>query len=131
MPYVPTLHYKLPRRTPGTFGSSRLGRVAEWITATWPRFNIAVCWVVLVLLILTVPGPPPQSSKLELLLISPLAAPIFYVLIVLISWIAYTLPAVNFVFGAVRIFYLWAFCRLVMQPAPEIALPAWLSERSL
>jgi hypothetical protein len=131
MPYVPTLHYELPHRKAGAFGASGIGRVAEWLTTTWPRFNIFVCWVTLVLLLLVIPGAPPQSSKLAMLLVSPLAAPILYVVIVLTSWVAYTLPAVNFVFGTARMFYLWVFCRLVVQPAPEIALPAWLSERSL
>jgi hypothetical protein len=131
MPYVPTLHYELPHRNAGAFGLSDFGRMAEWITTTWPRFNIFVCWVTLVFLLLAVPGAPPQSSKLEMLLISPLAAPILYVVVVLTSWVAYTLPGMNFVFGAARMFYLWAFCRLVVQPAPHLAFPAWLSERSL
>jgi hypothetical protein len=131
MPYVPTLHYELPRRKPGSFGISPVGQVAEWFTTTWPRFNIFVCWAAIVLLLLIVPGQPPHSSKLEMLLVSPLAAPLLYVVIVLTSWVAYTIPALNFVFGAGRMLYLWLFCRLIVQPAPHLALPAWLSERSL
>ncbi len=83
------------------------------------------------ILLLIVPGQPPHSSKLEMLLVSPLAAPLLYVVIVLTSWVAYTIPALNFVFGAGRMLYLWLFCRLIVQPAPHLALPAWLSERSL
>jgi hypothetical protein len=131
MPYVPTLHYDLPRRRAGFFGGSPPGQAIEWITTTWLRFNIFLCWMLLVVLLVVGPMPSGRFSIFGMLLVSPIAAFILYVGIVLAGWIAYILPIANFLFAAARMAYLWIFCRLIVQPAPQISLPAWLRERSL
>ena len=128
MTLVPTLHYRLPHREPGAFGTSKFGRIAEWVTNTWPRFNVLMCWIFIVAMLIIGPGRLPSPAPM-LFLVSPLAAVILYVAIVIVGWIFYVVPKVNVVVGVARLAYLWLFCRLVVQRAPTIEIPAWISRK--
>jgi hypothetical protein len=121
----PALHIDLPYRRNGSFGTSQAGLVAEWITATWVRFNIFVCWIFLVLALLSAPERAGQGGRLLMLIVSPLAAVMLYAAMIIGFSIFYFVPVAKVVAGYARLLYLWLFCRLIAQKAPVIELPLW------
>ncbi len=123
----PELHYTLRARTAGSFGSSLPGQIAESVTATWFRLEVSLLWAVVVLL--TVAAAQDPASSLYMLIISPATAFALWVLLKLTGWVFYFIPGIGKFWGWGRIIFLWAFSRLVVQPAPTIDLPAWSARR--
>jgi hypothetical protein len=120
----PELHYHLPARLPGSFGTSGLARAAESLTLTWSRFEVFLVWLILVPVILASPSES-VLAMLGLSVLSPIGALAIWVLLKLTGWVFYFVPGVGRLWGWGRIIFLWVFSRLVVQPAPTIDLPAW------
>ena len=122
---TPAFEYELPHRQPGRFGSSRLGKSMEWTTTTWLRFNLFVCWLVVLSMIAggVITGRPVLST----LLFSPLAGLVMLAAIQVAGWIGAFIPGLSVVFGLFRLLYVWAFCRLIVQPAPRVHMPLWFA----
>ena len=120
----PELHYSLPARTAGSFGSSLPGRIAESFTLTWFRFEVFLAWIVVILAALLGSS---QSAAQPLLTVitSPIMAVAIWALMKLTGWIFYFLPGIGQLWGWGRLMFLWAFSRLVVQQAPTIDIPAW------
>src|SRR5262245_32278096 len=102
MAEVPTYHYHFPRRKAGSFGSSRAGKVCEWLTVTWFRLDVFLTWIVLVMTIIVVP-PPPDLPRIAMLLMSPLIAVVLRVSLYLFGWIVYFVPVLNVISALVRV----------------------------
>lgn len=122
----PKLHYSLPARTAGSFGSSALGRVAETVTLTWFRFEVFLVWL---LLISAISAGTTEGfvSKLLLLVLSPVAALAIWILLKLTGWAFYFVPGMGKLWGWGRIIFLWLFSRVVAQEAPKFDFPLWHS----
>jgi hypothetical protein len=123
----PKLHYSLPARTAGSFGSSALGRVAEALTLTWFRFEVFLMWLLMILVIAAAAEDNP--SPLLLLVLSPVTALGLWILLKLTGWVFYFMPGMGKLWGWGRLIFLWAFSRLVVQPAPTIDMPVWANTR--
>lgn len=65
------------------------------------------------------------NSRAFMLVLSPISAVVMYIILTILVFVAYWLPVVKIVSGFAQIVYLWIFCRLVVQPAPEVELPVW------
>lgn len=124
----PKLHYHLPSRMAGSFGSSTPGRIAESLTLTWFRFEIFLIWLILVPVIVLGPADS-LLSRLFLSALSPIAASAIWVLLKLTGWVFYFVPGMGRFWGWGRMIFLWTFSRWVVQPAPTIDIPAWGSTR--
>lgn len=120
----PELHYSLPARTVGSFGSSALGRVAEALTLTWFRFEVFLVWLVL-LFVIGASTTEDVPAKLLFLVLSPVAAVAVWILLKLSGWVFYFVPGMGKLWGWTRIIFLWAFSRVVVEAAPTIDMPAW------
>jgi hypothetical protein len=121
---TPDLHYHLPSRSAGSFGTSPPGRFAEALTLTWLRFEAFLIWLVLLAALIAAPSGS-AVSKLVLLAVSPAAAFAVWVLLKLTGWVFYFVPGLGRLWGWGRIIFLWTFSRLVVQAAPTIDMPAW------
>ncbi|HEV7658219.1 MAG TPA: hypothetical protein VGO55_00080 [Allosphingosinicella sp.] len=124
----PALHYHLPARRPGSFGSSAIGRVAESATLTWFRFELVLAWLAVVIFSLAIPWSSFGAAAL-VLMTSPITALALVVLLKLCGWVFYFVPGMGKLWGWGRVIFLRAFSRLVAQPAPVIELPAWAPNR--
>lgn len=124
---VPTLHHKLPSRSEGSFGGSLFGRAAEWLTATWFRFEASLVWVGIVWVTVATPWPS-FITGLAILLMSPLVAVFMLFSLKGAGWVIYLVPITLFsqTLGWARIAFLWTFSRLVVEPAPDIEMPLWI-----
>jgi len=120
----PALHYHLPARRAGSFGSSPIGRIAESVTLTWFRFEILLLWLALVAGFLAM-SLNDWSSALRALLFSPVMALALWVLLKLTGWLFYFVPGVGRAWGWGRLMFIWLFSRAVVEPAPDIELPLW------
>ena len=124
---VPTLHYKLSHRTPGSFGTSTLGRVAEWATASWYRFEY--CTILLILVPCTVLlGNGNGLQHLATVLMSPLMALLLLWMLKITGWLSYMMPILPLgrAIAWSRIGFLFAFHRLIAEPTPGIEMPLWI-----
>jgi hypothetical protein len=122
--HTPVLHHHLPHRRAGSFGTSIPGQVAEWLTTTWFRFgSFATWWLILPLIMSGTPGNPLATAGM--LVVSPILAAGFYVTLKGSLMILYFVPVTRVVVAYARLAWLWVFSRLIVQEAPEIALPMW------
>lgn len=120
----PDLHYTLTARSPGSFGSSLAGRVAETLTLTWFRFEVTLAWL-LFAPFLIFSSSEDFGTKILMAAFSPIIAVVFWATLKSAGWVFYFLPGIGRVWGWGRIVFLWMFSKLVVQPAPGIDLPAW------
>ena len=125
---TPSLHYRLRSRQPGSFGTSRAGRVFEFVTLSWFRFEIALLWLGMAIALISAPWNN-MSMMLIVMLFSPAVAFMLWFLMKSVGIVFYFLPGMNWVWGYGRIIFLTIFSRLVAQEAPEIEMPAWFSGR--
>jgi len=120
---VPTVGVELPHRTSAPLSSSPLLILFDWMTQTWFRFNVLLAWFVMVLVVIAAPAPIGQ--KLGMLIVSPIAAVIFYfawyVFLVVVSF----LPVVKIPIGFLKLIYFRIFSRLIVQPI-SVEMPVWL-----
>jgi len=122
----PQMHYHLPYRKAGSFGTSVPGQIAEWLTTTWFRFGAFVTWwVALPFIMSATPGNPLATAGM--LLVSPIIAALLYAMFKAALAIVYFIPITNVVMGYLRLGYIWLFSRIIVQEAPEIVLPVWSS----
>ena len=122
----PDLHYRLRSRPVGSFGRSPLGRIAESVTLSWFRFEVFLLWMIVVCAATSAQN---MSSALLILIASPATALTLWVLIKLLGWIFYFIPAVGRFWGWGRLLFLTLFSRLIVQEPPGIDLPLWNSAR--
>ncbi len=125
---VPAFHVNLPSRRRGSFGRSRAAEVAEQLTLTWFRFEVAIIWFLMLSMILFGPVSSVAVATWQTLL-SPFAALTFWAGLKLAGWVIYFIPKINVVWGWGRILFLMVFSRLVVERAPGLEIPAWISRR--
>ncbi len=119
---TPRFYYSLPHRTKGSFGVSPLGRVLEWATTSWMKFNISV--IATSLAVFSILALPQLGERAILILVvSPLLASFIYVLLRIAFIVGYFLPGISMPLGWIRLGYIWLFSRLVAEAAPAIDLP--------
>src|SRR5690242_18071802 len=94
----PELHYHLPPRNAGSFGSSFPGRIAESLTLTWFRFEVSLVWLCLFPVILATP-PGDFLSKLSFSALSPIAALAIWLLMKASGWVFYFIPGMGKIWG--------------------------------
>lgn len=124
--HAPVLHHHLPHRKAGSFGTSGVGQVAEWLTTTWFRFGSFITWC-LILPVIASFATENAFGALGMLMASTILAAGCYLILQFSLMILYFVPVTNIVIAYARIALLWIFSRLVVQEAPEIALPMWKS----
>lgn len=120
---APSLETTLPHRTSPFVPGTRLGRVLDFVTATWFRFNICITWLAVVLSIAVSPGLS-FGTKLLAILVSPAAGLLAYLLLSALVGLCAFLPILKYPMGFLRIGYMTAFSRLVGQPI-KVSWPAW------
>jgi hypothetical protein len=127
MKNVPYLHHKLGHRSPGSFGAGPIGKVFEWITATWLRFEVFLAWLFLLAIILSSGRSQPESA-LFAALISPIPAILMVLIFRLIVVALLILPLRPLAEGVgwVRLCFLTIFSRLIVEPAPDVEMPLWM-----
>lgn len=122
---VPIIRHKLKSRRAGTFGLSGSGRVAEWVTRTWFRFECFLSAVLSIALVASLEGLP--IEKLGIALLSPVGAVVFVITLKVLGAVSYFVPGINKVFGWSRLAFVWIFSRLIVEEVPEIDMPLWHS----
>lgn len=126
---TPGFRYNLPSRVAGSFGSSKPGKIAEFVTLSWLRLELTLCWAASVALAIV--GPSPAISglgdRVYLVLLSPIAAIMLWLTLKAVSLVLYFVPGVGMVWGLLRICFVRLFSRLIVQPAPTIVMPVWRS----
>lgn len=120
----PRFRYRLVSRRAGSFGASAVGRAMEWLTMSWIRFEIALAWVAVLLSLFVGSSGAPAELTFGLLA-SPIIAVVVWVILKGIGFVARQLPILGPIWGWFQIAFYWLFSRLIVQPAPEIMLPAW------
>lgn len=126
--HAPTLHHRFPKRRAGAFGQGTIGRIAEALTKSWFRWNATLAWIVVVLAIIGAPGAG-MGERIVLALASPIVAVVFAFSISITFWLASVLPGVGMAFGLIRLIYTALFSRLVVEEAPSLDAPLWISRR--
>jgi hypothetical protein len=111
---------KFPSRRPGSLGTSQVGRVAEWITATWLRFTCTL--FVLAIVLVVVFSNAPASEKLMLIVLSPLAALFYWYALLFSLLICRYLGTFGIILAHVLVIYFYMFSGLVVQRPPSVAL---------
>lgn len=120
----PKAQYRLPNRAAGSFGLSPLGQVAEWITSRWITFDLFVAWAAVILISASQFTHDPTLSLL-LILTSPVGALALYVATKILISITWFIPLVGPIVGIVRLTYIWTFCRIIVEPSPQIEISLW------
>lgn len=121
---IPTLHHHLPHRKHGSFGTSRIGRAAEFLTLNWLRFELFVVWIMVIVgAISQIIRDPPGA--IMLFAFSPVAAAIGYISLKIMFVVIWFIPGPNIIFGGFRLLYIWIFCRIIVQKSPRIEIPLW------
>lgn len=118
-----SLHHTFPSRTPGGFGG-----VAEWVTTTWLRFNVLVSTLVFVPAVLASPTLS-AGERVLMLALAPVGGLVLYFMVSMLFLVMLFTPGPSFIFGAIRLAYVWLFSRLIVQPAPDVEAPLWISGR--
>jgi hypothetical protein len=115
------LYLKFESRKSGSFGRSRVGRSAEWITTTWFRFTCALFVVIFSLCLSPIPTIS-SSQKIALVLVSPIAAVFYWYSFLLCLLVCRYLGAFGKVLAHVLIVYFYLFSRLIVQQPPIVTL---------
>ena len=118
-----TFKYDLPNRTRGSFASFPFGKVAEYLTLSWLRFNVSLLVVVVVSAALISPAPI-ETKLLQVALAVP-AAFVIYPCVLVAVLICSVIPIVKVPIGLMRVLYYIVFSRLVVQKSPRLYIPAW------
>jgi hypothetical protein len=111
---------KFRSRRPGSFGTSGVGRVAEWITATWLRFTCALFTVAIVVTVGV--SNTPATDKLVLMALAPVGALFFWFALLFCLLICRFLGKFGMVLAHVLVIYFYAFSGLVAETPPTVAL---------
>jgi hypothetical protein len=91
---------------------------------TWFRFGAFLAWLVILPLILAQPLGNPLTI-VGLLILSPALAIGFYLVKKAAFIVIYFVPVTNVIVAYLRIGFIFAFSRIIVQEAPEIAVPMW------
>ena len=118
----PALHYRLPSRRAGSFGTGMFARALEWTTATWFRFEVVLIWLIVVFVTVPSAGDRPVYL-LSICLVSPALALGIWILLKLSGIIFYFIPWMNRIWGGGRLLFNVLFSRLVVQEAPTVEWP--------
>jgi hypothetical protein len=108
-------------RTPGSFGNTAAGRIAEWLTKTWLRFTCALISSMIIIVVLV--SQLPLSEKVPLLLSAPIIAVIYWYMFLCLLLVCRYLGWVGRVFGSALVIYFFLFSRFVVQRPPKVWLP--------
>jgi sterol desaturase/sphingolipid hydroxylase (fatty acid hydroxylase superfamily) len=114
------VHLSFRSRRAGSFGTSSIGRVAEWVTTTWLRFTCALFVVVIVLVAIL--SPMAAGQKLMLIVFAPIAALFYWYGLLVCLLICRFLGTFGAVLAHILVIYLYIFSALVVQPPPTIDL---------
>ena len=118
----PTVEVHLPNRAKVPLGTSLPLLALDWLTQTWFRFNALVCWLVLVFILIG--ADVPFEKKILTFIVSPVAAPILYVMWSLSILTLSFIPIVKVPLGVLRLTYLRLFSRLIVQRV-RVEMPVW------
>lgn len=117
-------HLWLPHRQPKRrFGKSMVGRILNWVTGTWHRWNV-VCLFSTICVARTVMNQDPALLPIQLLTAIPIALllyPLWLILIRLMTRVA----GLRIVVGIACIVYYSLFSWLVVEKAPAIGPPTY------
>lgn len=114
------LYFKFRSRRRGSFGTSTVGRIAEWITTTWLRFT---CLLFVVLIVMVVaPSDLPPDQKATVILLSPIMAVICWYVFLFFILVCRYLGTFGNVLAHVLIIYFYVFSGLVVQRPPIVGL---------
>jgi hypothetical protein len=114
------LHIKFRSRTAGSFGRTPVGRLGEWVTATWFRFTCLLFTGIFVLVVLA--SSMTANERLIAIAASPLLAILSWYCLLLCILLSAHLGIVGKVLSRVLVLYFYLFSRLVVQPPPGVDL---------
>lgn len=114
------LYFKFRSRPRGSFGTSPVGRVAEWITTTWLRFTCFL--IVSIIVILVSPSNLATDQKALIILASPVFAIFYWYGLLFCILISRYLGIFGRVFANVLVIYIYLFSRLIAQRPPIVGL---------
>ena len=121
---IPAFTHRLPNRRAGSFGTSPVGRAAEWLTYSWLRFEAFLTWLILLALFSAMEWQSPLAF-LSAIVGSPVLAVFTVFTLKVMGWMFYFIVGAGNLWAWGRIAFLSTFSRLVIEHAPEIELPAW------
>ena len=101
-------------RTPGSFGNTAAGRIAEWLTKTWLRFTCALISSMIIIVVLSL-SQLPLSEKVPLLLSAPIIAVIYWYMFLCLLWVCRYLGWVGRVFGSAQSYISFCFLGLLSR----------------
>lgn len=122
--HPPVFKYQLPNRS-WSFGANWAGQTLNWITSTWFRFNLVICALLYIILILVIPRHALQYSLEVYVLLTPLGALVLYFCLKFVGIVAAFLRVAGPIVGFARVLYCRAFCHLIEERSPDIDVPAW------
>lgn len=114
------LYFKFRSRPSGSFGTSPVGQIAEWITTTWLRFTCFL--IVLVIVFIVAPSSLPTSEKLSIIVLSPLFAVFYWFGLLFCILVSRRLGAFGTLFANILVIYFYLFSRLIVQRPPLVGL---------
>lgn len=114
------LHIKFKSRRPGTFGSSPVGKFAEWVTTTWLRFTCTLFTALFVTLALASSIPP--ADKLTTLAVAPVAALMLWYFFLFSILLCEYLGTFGKLLSRLLVVYFYLFSWLVVQHPPTVDL---------
>jgi hypothetical protein len=113
------LSLTLKSRRVGSFGTSPLGRLLEWLTLIWWRFT---CALIAVPIAIGLSTSLPADQKLGLVIASPLLALTYWYLLLLTLLVCRALGRPGRILAHLVVVYFFLFSRFVVQGPPAILL---------
>ena len=115
------LYLQFRSRRAGSFGSSQIGQMMEWITTTWLRFT---CFLSTILMIsIAIVSRLPTDQKMLLVVFAPVLSVASWYLFLLALLICRYLGRFGIILAHLLVIFFFIFSRLIVQPPPGIYLP--------
>jgi hypothetical protein len=115
------LHLRFRSRRAGSFGSSPVGKVFEWLTATWLRFSCLMLCIIISLI--AVFSDLPAGQQLAMILLSPIGGIFYWYVFLFLLLVSEYMGTFGIVLSRVLIIYFYLFSRLIVQRPPPVSLP--------
>lgn len=115
------LYFKFHSRRRGSFGTSPVGRIAEWVTTTWLRFT-CLMFSILIIAIFPLANLPP-NDKLVMVVFAPIGAAVYWYVLLFLLLVSEYLGTFGKVLSRVLVVYFYVFSRLIVQRPPIVSLP--------
>lgn len=115
------LQIKFASRKAGSFGTSPVGKVAEWATTTWLRFTCLLFTIPII--VFAVPSNLPIAEKAALVLLAPLISLIYWYIFLFLILICRYLGLAGRLLAHLLVIYFYLFAWLIVQNPPYVHLP--------